>query len=167
MWPRVVLDGEKFVRKLRDLNRTIRLSSDEQFRIWLHVVTVEYQKEELPHQVKVIESILDEFDDGSFRPEIVDVTSEKYRARVLFVPSAFHTTISNDPREKHPYSWFCRAILCLNYPKVPLRAEVEAAWRTVGEDKAALQPNLSRGEQSEFVREWLEPVSQVVLRVCQ
>ena len=160
------LDIVELTNKLQQLNQGAELLPEEIFVVWHHLITVEYQAEQPPHQRKSIDSGLK---NGNFPPgHMVFAMFEdaKWEAYALILPTVYHTSLPDDPRRDHPYSWFCRAVLCLNYPKIPTRRGVEAAWRAIGEERALSQANLSYGERNEFIRNWLEPVSQETFYTC-
>ena len=161
-WPPLLLDVELFTEQLVKLNQEVILSAEQKFWVWHHVVSVEYQTELESHRDKAIN---DAINWGLFDPTEDNLKRSKYAANVLFLPSIYNVSRRDDPRASHSYSWFCRAVLFLNYPKVPRRKYVEDAWKTVAERKAALEPDLSADQMTTFVLDWLEPVSQERFRL--
>ena len=156
-WPKMVLDVVGFVQKLIQLNPSVPLTAEDMFWVWHHIVTVEYQTELLSYQEKAIN---DAIDAELFNPAQDKLEKSKCVANALFLPAVYNASHSGDPRKNHSYYWFCRAVLCLNYPKVPTRGNVEGAWKAIGECKAALNTGLSSAfEKYRYVQQWAEAVS--------
>ena len=159
------LDFTAWRIELQSCNRQSPLKDEDCFLVWEHIIRVEYSPAQEFDKKRAIERCWCKNADRTWYeryrkdnsvfggraskkllpkaciPTAPTLKAAKLRCHVLLIPESYHTLVAEDPSKPSEYARFRLAIIALNHPKVPLRSDVEDAYKAVLKARVSAMPS--------------------------